>query len=96
VRNPEEFLGRPDRRGEKRHKANFIVWADVGDGRPLIKCQVLNVSESGAHITPVCGEVVLPDEFAMKVEKSGAVWDARVVWRSGHGVGAKIAKRSSS
>jgi len=92
----DESVPQRNQRGEARREVNFIAWADLGEALPIVRCQILNMSASGAHVAPLDSNVVLPDEFRMTLDETGELWDARVVWRCGHTAGVKIARAAGA
>jgi hypothetical protein len=80
-----------DRRKHGRRPARVRAWADPGGVAPVVDCLIVDVSEEGVSVAALNG-AELPDAFHLQVDMANPVGDARVVWRSGNAVGAKLAR----
>ena len=83
-----------ERRIKPRRASTLRAWADPGGVLPVIDCRVLDISETGARVTPMVG-VELPDHFTLQVNSSTIVGEARVVRRTETFVGVEFVKRQT-
>jgi PilZ domain len=71
-----------------RVRENRPVWIDAGDGSPLQKCVLWDISEAGVRIT-IDAPSGVPFEFFLVLSKDGKVRRrCRVIWRSDDQIGA--------
>ena len=80
-----------DRRLKPRRPAVMRVWADPGGVLPVIDCQVIDISDTGAKVAAV-KDIVLPDQFILQVNASRILGEAHVVRRTEHFVGVEFRK----
>ncbi|MCC6889397.1 MAG: PilZ domain-containing protein [Hyphomicrobiales bacterium] len=77
------------RRSPRRYIRQFAV-ACCGDGRPMQRCLLCNVSATGANIR-MAGAAKTPDQFTLVLSPNGGVHrHCQVVWRSEHEVGVRF------
>ena len=87
----EDFTGGKNRRHKDRRFENTRAWADPGGVLPVVDCQILDISEGGAHVRPV-KDVDMPDAFTLQIDASRNLGEVNVVWRGERSVGVKFAK----
>lgn len=80
-----------ERRLRNRRPLNSPAWADPGGILPVIDCKILDLSEDGAKIA-VQGNTELPEVFALQIDNSRVLGEARVVWRTETAVGVKLSR----
>ncbi len=82
-----------NRRLRDRRKINSPAWADPGGVLPVIDCKIIDLSDDGARIA-VKGDMELPDLFALQIDNSRILGEARVIWRTENIVGVKLLRRN--
>ena len=79
---------RAEQRKYLRKRNHYIVRVQVGDGLPLIRGMLSEVSERGARLS-LASESHIPTEFTMIFPASGSR-QCRKVWRSGQDIGVEF------
>jgi len=87
----DDFSGDSERRQKNRTIENVRAWADPGGILPVVDCQILDISEGGARVTPV-KNIEMPDAFILQIDSSRNLGEVNVVWRDERSVGVKFAK----
>jgi len=87
----EDFSGDKNRRDKNRRIENVRAWADPGGVLPVVDCQILDISETGARVRPV-KNVEMPDAFILQIDNTRNLGEVNVVWRDERSVGVKFAK----
>lgn len=91
----EDFSGNNDRRDKNRKIENIRAWADPGGVLPVVDCQILDISDTGAQVRSVKQDVEMPDAFTLQIDASRNLGEVSVVWRGERSVGVKFAKPRS-
>ena len=82
------YLLRADQRKHARKTKHYIVRIRTGDGSPLVRGILSDLSERGARLS-LSAETHIPLKFTMIFPSSGAR-QCRLVWRSGREIGVQF------
>jgi hypothetical protein len=77
------------KRHQPRRRRHQSAWITLDGGPANHKCQVADVSESGAKIS-LDAIVEIGDQFGIAFVPRGAARRCEVVWRRGHMLGIKF------
>lgn len=81
-------------RRESRKDVGRRAWLDIGDGRPLQVCTLIDISPSGAKLA-IDDATQVPQTFRLHLTRGGAAnFSCRVVWRSTDALGIRLAQAS--
>jgi len=77
-------------RQEPRDKIDRPAWISVGDSLPLLKCKLIDISDSGAKLV-VENVDELPNKFALLLSRHGHPrYTCRLVWWDHNAVGVQF------
>lgn len=79
-----------NRRRHPRRPCRIRAWADPGGAAPVVDCVVLDISEGGANVMSLNGN--LPDTFDLQVDQHMKMGRAEVAWRDGASAGVRLEK----
>jgi hypothetical protein len=80
-------------RREERQDVGRPAWLDPGDGGALVRCTLIDISESGAKIAIEEGEQV-PESFNLCLSRwRHPRYACRVVWRNALAIGVTFGPR---
>jgi hypothetical protein len=80
-------------RRDDRAEVDREAWLDAGDGRPLLNCTLVDLSDSGAKLA-VDAVDKIPDTFSLWLNRHGKPrFTCRTVWRSFNTIGVEFASR---
>jgi hypothetical protein len=78
-------------RRESRKDVGRRAWLDIGDGRPLQVCTLVDISQSGAKLA-LDDAVQVPQTFRLHLTRNGQPnFSCRIVWRSTDALGISFA-----
>lgn len=75
-----------DKRKKPRRQSKDPAWADPGGILPVIDCQIVDISDSGAKLKVEDAEA-MPSVFQLQVDSTRVFGNVEVVWRRGSEVG---------
>jgi len=82
-------------RRENRREVGRKAWLDLGQGRPLLTCTLVDISPSGAKVA-VRDATELPPTFALLLTRDGKQnFSCRIVWRNTETLGIAFAKAAA-
>lgn len=82
------FTMRRESRQEKGHRA----WLDTGEGRPLLVCTLVDISQSGAKLSLDAIDQI-PETFSLRLTRDGHPrFACRTVWRNSNMIGVAFAR----
>ncbi|MEO0878357.1 MAG: hypothetical protein AAFY22_01470 [Pseudomonadota bacterium] len=71
----------PDRRKKRRRRTFYKGEIDIGVPGGYMECVCTDLSDQGARLD-LLQPAILPNRFKLRLIKSGAVKQARTVWRA--------------
>lgn len=82
-------------RRNPRNKIDRPAWISVGDGNPLRKCTVVDISNSGAKL--ILEDVdEIPDKFSLWMSRHGNPrYSCRVAWSGQNTVGVEFSSAAN-
>lgn len=84
-----QFICNEDQRGAERHAAKGAAAALI-PGADAVFCIVLDVSDTGARISLVDENTILPKSLKLFIEERDLIADCTVVWRKGKEFGVSF------
>jgi hypothetical protein len=76
-----------------RKSVHRAVWINVGDGQPLRKCMLVDLSDSGAKLEFEDNDE-MPNTFSLLLSRFGQSHTAcRVAWRRDNAIGVHFVHR---
>jgi hypothetical protein len=81
-----------ENRQSARTEVRYMAWIDVGDGLPMRKCIIRDISLRGAKLGIMTSTPnALPNEFTLLLSPDGRVRHlCRVAWRSDENMGVEF------
>jgi hypothetical protein len=81
-----------ENRQTSRTELRYIAWIDVGDGLPMRKCIVREISLNGAKLGIMTSTPdALPNAFTLQLSSDDRIrYLCRVVWRSDENMGVEF------
>jgi hypothetical protein len=78
-------------RKDNRNKVDRTAWINVGDGRPLRSCTLIDISDSGAKLALEEEVDDIPEIFSLWLSRHGHPrYSCRVVWSSQNKIGVQF------
>jgi hypothetical protein len=79
-------------RRESRKEVGRKAWLDVGDGRPLLACTVIDISASGAKVA-LDDAAHVPPTFGLRLTHGARPnFSCQIVWRNADALGVAFAE----
>ena len=79
-------------RRESRKEVGRKAWLDIGSGRPLLVCTLVDISASGAKLA-LDDATEVPSTFDLRLTRDGkSNFSCRIVWRNTDALGIAFAK----
>lgn len=79
-------------RRESRKDVGRRAWLDIGRGRPLLACTLIDISQSGAKLA-IDDAAHVPQTFRLLLTRDGpANFSCRIVWRNTDTLGISFAQ----
>lgn len=79
-------------RRESRKEVGRKAWLDIGNGRPLLVCTLIDISSSGAKLA-LDDTAQVPSTFALQLTRDGKMnVPCRIVWRNVDALGIAFVK----
>ncbi|MFZ1922691.1 MAG: PilZ domain-containing protein [Xanthobacteraceae bacterium] len=79
-------------RRESRKEVGRKAWLDIGGGRPLLVCTLVDISPSGAKLA-LDDAAQVPPIFDLRLTRDGkSNFSCRIVWRNIDALGITFAK----
>ena len=83
-------------RSESRKEVGRKAWLDIGSGRPLLACTLIDISQSGAKLA-LDDAAQVPPTFGLRLTRDGSpTFSCRIVWRNTDALGIAFAKAAES
>lgn len=83
-------------RRESRKEVGRKAWLDVGNGRPLVACTLIDISAGGAKLA-LDDAAQVPPTFGLRLTHGGrANFSCQIMWRSADALGVAFAKAAEA
>ena len=82
-------------RRESRKEVGRKAWLDIGGGKPLVVCTLIDISASGAKVA-LDDAAQIPSTFDLHLTRDGKQnFSCRIVWRNTEALGIAFAKAAA-
>lgn len=82
-------------RRESRKEVGRKAWLDIGAGRPLLTCTLIDISQSGAKLA-LDDAAQVPPTFGLRLTRDGSpTFSCRIVWRNAEALGIAFANAAA-
>jgi hypothetical protein len=84
-----------DLRASSRRKVEKTGWIRLSGGFAIRKCEVIDISDTGARIA-VAPHQSVPNSFSFMLQRGGEGRTAHVKWRKGTEIGLEFVLKSAA